>query len=236
MNRLFLVILLLLPCAASAQVRLSIDEKSVQVSDGKRMTSERSLYLHPDGKLVSVQYKPSYLISLSNNLGEMRSYNPKTNEVMVINDKGMASEQEMVVMFASGRYVDMSLPQQGYRQSAIRNEDGMIIKTFVPTNNTVAIAKVELVLQNQLPICMLYYNTKNECIRKVYYSQYEYGRIPMPMRITEIDYPSKTDSIVRLSTYTNLLIGNDAKSEMFDWQIPSDAKRSDLDLNQLMQK
>lgn len=32
------------------------------------------------------------------------------------------------------------------------------------------------------------------------------------------------------------MIGESANSDMFDWQIPSDAKRTELDLNKLFQK
>ncbi len=236
MNRRFLATLLLfIPLMASAQVRLSIDERSVQVAGGKKMTTERSIYLHPDGRLVSVQHSPQNIISITNSLGEMRNYNPATNEVVTMNNKEMSSSREMITMFASGSYTDMALSQYGFRQSSIRREEGVIIKTFTPAS-TAEIGKVELVFQQQLPICMLYYNAKDECIRKVYFSRYEYGRIPMPMRVTDVEYTPKRDSIVTLNTYSNLMIGESANSDMFDWQIPSDAKRTELDLNKLFQK
>lgn len=236
MNRRFLATLLLfIPLMASAQVRLSIDERSVQVAGGKKMTTERSIYLHPDGKITNVQHRPVYTISQSNTLGEVRIYDPKSNSVMSMNDKELSSSRNTIAMFASGAYTDMGLGQYGFLQSGLRNEEGLLIKTFEP-KSVGAVAKVEIVFQQHLPICMLYYSAKGECMRKVYFANYEYGRIPMPMRITEIEYTPKRDSLVRLSTYSNLLFGEDASSEMFDWQIPADAQRTEVDPKQLLQQ
>ncbi len=231
-RRLLTIIALLLPIVATAQVRLSIDEKSVQVAEGKKQTRERSIYLHPDGKMVTEQHSPVRTISLSNSLGEMRIYTPSTGEVVAISDKEMASNKELVAVFASGAYTDMALGAYGYTQSEMRSEDGVVIKTFIP-KSTAGVAKVELAFQNHLPICMVYYNGKDEVVRKVYFSRYEFGRIPMPMRITEIEYTPKRDSLVRLSTFSNLRFDSDATSEMFDWQVPADAKRIEIDPKKL---
>ncbi len=234
-RRLLSLAVLLLPTMMMAQVRLSIDEKSVQISGGKKMTTERNLYLNADGTMVCVQQRPAYSISQTNSLGEMRIYTPKDNTLVAINDKEMASNKNIVAMFASGAYVDMALPLYGYTQSDVRSEEGLLIKTYTP-NSTGAIAKVELVFQNHLPICMVYYNGKGQSVRKMYFSRYEYGRVPMPMRITEVEYSSPTDSLVTLSTYSNLLFGEEATSEMFDWQPPADAKRTEIDPNKLLAK
>lgn len=225
--------LLALCATLSAQHRLSVDAKSVQVTAGKKITSERSLYLHPDGRMISHQQRPMELISLTNSLGEMRIYDPASNEVAAMNDKEMASSKEMVALFASGSYVDMGLPLYGYTHSDTRNEGGLLIKSYTPRDNS-AVAKVELVFERHLPICMVYYGPKGNTIRKVYFSRYEHGRIPMPMRITEVEYTAKSDSIVRLTTYSNLLIGADASSEMFDFEIPADAKRTNVDPSKLL--
>lgn len=227
---------LLLPIVAMAQVRLSIDEKCVQISGGKKMTTERSLYLGTDGTIVCEQHRPTHSISQTNTLGEMRIYTPKDNSLVALNDKEMASDKNIVAMFASGSYVDMALPYYGYTQSGVRSEEGLLIKTFVPKGTEGVVAKVELVFQNHLPICMVYYNSKGQSLRKMYFSRYEYGRIPMPMRITEVEYSSPTDSLVTLSTYSNLLFGEDATSEMFDWQPPTDAKRTEMDPKTLLQQ
>lgn len=226
---------MLSPLGGVAQQRLSVDVRTVQVAEGKKMTSESSIYLHPDGKMTNVQRRPAYTISQSNTLGEVRIYDPKTNSVMTMNDKEMSSSRNTIAMFASGAYGDMGLSMYGFTQSGLRNEDGLLIKTFEP-KSVGAVAKVEIVFQQHLPICMLYYSAKGECMRKVYFANYEYGRIPMPMRITEIEYTPKRDSLVRLSTYSNLLFGEDASSEMFDWQIPADARRTEIDTKQLLQQ
>lgn len=234
--RILTALLVLLPISAMAQQRLSVDVTTVQVSQGKKVTTSRSLYLHPDGRLVVEQHAPLHLVSLTNRLGEMRIYDPKNNQVAAINNREMGSDKEMVSIFASGDYADMALNDYGFTQSDVRNEDGLIIKTFEAVKSAGGVHSVELVLQNHVPICMIYYDGGGNVMRKVYFSRYEYGRIPMPMRITEIEYTSPQDSLVRLSTYTNLLTGREASSEMFDFQIPADAVRNDVDLNNILQQ
>ena len=47
--------------------------------------------------------------------------------------------------------------------------------------------------------------------------------------ITEIEYTPKRDSLVRLSTYSNLCFDGEAQSPLFDFQIPADAKHTNVD-------
>ena len=226
--------MLALPTLVGAQVRLSVDVQSVQVAEGKKITTERSICLHPDGRMIVEQHRPSHNITLTNTLGEMRIYTPTTNDVAVINNKDLASSKDIIAIFASGSYVDMALPMYGYTQSSIRNEGGMIIKTYTPESVS-ATAMVELVFQNHLPICMVYYNAKGEAMRKLYFSKYQYERIPIPMRITEVEYTVKRDSLVRLSNYSNLLFDGEAQSPLFDFQSPAGAKHTTIDPSQLFQ-
>ncbi|MBQ3071019.1 MAG: hypothetical protein IJD12_04975 [Tidjanibacter sp.] len=218
-----LLLALLVPAVATAQQRLSVDVQTVTVGGGKKVTATKSLYLNPDGRLVSEVHRPRHLITLTNSLGEMRIYNPADNSVVVADDKEVASSKEVVAMFASGRYVDMDLPLYGYTQRDVRQSDGLTVKTYEPKAKTKGAAKVELVFDRHLPVCMVYYGPKGDAVRKVYFSRYELGRIPMPMRITEVEYISPTDSVVTLSTYTNLVVGAEAQSEMFDFKVPADA-------------
>ncbi len=232
---LLTLLLLATTLSANAQQRVSVDVKTVQVAEGKRVTTERSVYLTEDGRLISEQHRPVHLISLANSIGEMRIYDPAKNEVAMVSDKELASGKDMVAVFAWGSYGDMGLPAYGFTQSDVRYEDGLTIKTFTPKSHT-NISQVELVFQNHLPICMIYYDSKYLPLRKVYFSAYKHERISMPMRITEVEYSSPRDSVVRLSTYTNLMTGSRADSPMFDYQIPAGAKRTSVNLNQLVGK
>lgn len=226
MKRLFPILFaLLIPAVSTAQQHISVDVQTVTVADGKKVTATQSLYLNPDGRLVSETHRPQHLITLTNTFGEMRIYNPKENTVVVADNKEVASNKEVVAMFASGRFVDMDLPVYGYQQTDIKQQEGLTIKSFEPKQKTEGVAKVELVFEQRLPICMVYYGPKGKAVRKVYFSRYELGRVPMPMRITEVEYTSPTDSIVKLSTYSNLVVGSEAQSEMFDFQVPADATK-----------
>jgi hypothetical protein len=236
MRRVFVAIALLLPLVAAAQQRVSVDVETVQVANGQKVTTLRSLYLHPDGRLVVEQHKPMHLISQTNSLGEMRIYDPRNNQVAAVNNREMSSSREMVAIFSSGDYADMALDDYDFLQSDVRTEENYVIKTYNARRRDKGVTSVELVFQNHLPICMIYYDAGGNILRKVHFSRYEYGRIPMPMRIVEIEYTTPGDSIVRRNTYSNLLTGREATSPMFDYQIPADAQRTDINLNQLVQQ
>lgn len=224
-----LSLFLMLPLVVCGQQRASIDVQTVTVAEGKKVTTTQSHYLGSDGRLVTEQHRPKRLISQTNTLGEMRIYNPEDNTVIVTNDKEAASIKELFTLFVMGRYVDMDLPQYGYLPSEVTQQEGLTIKTFVPKAKTQGVEKVELVFQRHLPICMVYYGPKGKAVRKLYFSKYEMGRVLMPMRVTEVEYTPPTDSLVRLSTYSNLLVGAEAVSEMFDFVVPADATQIALE-------
>lgn len=227
---LFIALVALSTSLASAQQRLSVDVEEITVAQGQRLTIARSIYLHSDGRLIVEQHSPERSISLTNSLGEMQIYTPRKNEVVVVNNKELSSGNDLVAMFANGSYVDMDLPLYGYVPSGVRSEQGMTIKTFKPKGGASGqgVASVELVFQNQLPICMIYYGADHKALRKLYFSRYEYGRIALPMRVTEVEYTSPTDSLVRLSRYANLRFDSEATSEMFDYEVPTDAVRVEM--------
>ncbi len=221
-----LVVAVAWPSMAVAQQRMSVDVEEVTVAQGQKVTVTKSIYLNPDGRMVVEQHRPDRTIYLTNRLGEMQIYTPRKNEVMVSNDRELSSGRDMVAMFASGAYVDMDLPLFGYAQTSIRREGDLTIKNFEPkSGGKKGVAKIELVFQNQLPICMVYYDGGGKALRKLYFSRYEYGLVALPMRVTEVEYTSPTDSLVRLSLYRNLRFGAEATSEMFDFEVPADAKR-----------
>lgn len=228
-----IILLLLVPTMVWGQHRASADVQTVTVAKGKKMTVTKSIYLSPDGRMVTEQHRPQRMIFLTNALGEMRIYNPADNSVVLVDDRELASDKDLLAVFATGRYVDMDLPLYGYVQSGVEQREGLTIKTFEPKTKNKGVEKVELAFDRHLPICMIYYGTKDNAVRKLYFSKYNLGRIPMPMRITEVEYTTPTDSLVRLSTYSNLVVGGEATSEMFDFVVPADAKMMAFDKSML---
>lgn len=215
---------------ASAQQRVSICEEQVTVQNGRKYTVHKELFLHPNGRLVVEQVAANErTVYVTNALGEAYIYAESTNQVVVVGDKEMSSDKELLSMFASGSYVDMALPQYGYKAEGVRREGDLLIKNFTPASRKAqGVARVELVMQRHLPICMVYYKADDTVLRKVYYSRYQMGTMPMPMRVTDIEYGPAGDSTVRLSTYSRLMVGAEADSEMFDFVIPADAERVSL--------
>jgi len=218
-----LLLFLFAVSAVSAQSRVTADVRSVSVNAGQKVTVEKRLFLRNTGRLVIEQTRPEHLIYVTNSLGEMKIYNPEKNQVMIVSDAEASSGKELLSMFMNNGYVDMGLPLYGYKQTKVQEVDGQTVKTFTPTADNKGVAKIELVFERQLPVCMVYYGHKGKAIRKVFFSRYISDRMVMPTRITEIEYTSPRDSIVRLSTYSNFLYDNDAISPMFDYKIPDKA-------------
>lgn len=219
------VALLLIAVAPTfAQQRAQVDVTSVSVHRGQKLTIRKSLYWRNNGRMVIDQTAPEHFVYLTNTLGEMKAYNPATNQVMVASDKEFSSTKEMFTMFASGSYLDMGLPYYGYTQSSVETVDGRVVKTF-SSNQAAAkgISRIELVFERHTPIYMAYYMAKGEVVRKVYFSRYVSDRVLMPTRITDIEY-AKGDSTVTLSLYDNFRFDHEADSPMFDFTIPDDAE------------
>jgi outer membrane lipoprotein-sorting protein len=227
MRKIWILLLFFAP-ALVAQNKVSFDVEVKQVNKGKSVTVRKEIYLNTNGNMVVKFNHPKEYYMITNAFGEARVYHPKTNEVMLMNDKFLSSESESIYYFMTNQIDDLGLKKLGLSLTSTRTEGKMIIRTYTPGNSNSKLSKVELVHENQLPIYSAYYDTKNQVIEKSYYSDYQKLSFAIfPKRITSISYPAANDSIISRTLFTNVKSGKDATSSYFNFTVPANAKKVD---------
>lgn len=227
MKNIWMLLLFLAPTLA-AQKKVSFDVEVKQVNKGKSVTVRKEIYLNTNGDMVVKFTHPKEYYVITNAFGEARVYHPKTNEVMLINDKFLSSESESIYYFVTNQIEDLGLRKLGFSLASTRTEGKMIIRTYIPNNVKSNFSKVEIVHENHLPIYCAYYDTKNRIVEKSYYSDYqELEFTTFPKRITGISYPAANDSIINRTLFSNVKSGQDATSSYFNFTIPANAKQVD---------
>ena len=233
MRTVFLITFLFFTQILCAQNRVYAEVEVKRVMKGQSVTIRKEIYYSANGKMIVRFTYPEEYYLVTNIFGEAKIYHPKTNEVMLINDKFMSSESEPLYYFLTNKIEDMGLKNLGFTLADTRAERNNIIRTYTTNDSKSSISKIEMVHENHLPIYCAYYDSKNRVGQKVYYSDYQVlSFTAFPGRITEISYVEANDSIVSRMLYSNVKIDRNAVSPFFDFTIPSDAKVVD---NKLLQ-
>ena len=228
-------ILFVFPLTFYGQKKVYAEVEVKKISNGKLMTVKKEIYYNANGKMIVRFTHPEESYLITNIFGEAKVYNPKVNEVMLVNDDFFSSKSELLYYFLSNKVDDLGLKSLGYSLHGTKTEGTNIVRTYLPDNPKSNFSKVEMVHENHLPIYCAYYNTKNKITQKIYYSDYQnVSSFFFPSRITEISYIEK-DSIISRMIYSNIKIDNKATSPNFDFTIPSNAKIVQ-DKNMLMPK
>lgn len=212
---------------ASAQQRISADITTRQVANNKVIRIERQLFYTVGGDLVVHYTRPQEYYMKSNRLGEMVIYLPATNEVTMINDKDMAEQSELMMLFFSPDRANLNLTRMGFVLQKTEKQGKRIVKTFVPTLLEDKIfSKVVLVTENNQPIYCAFYDKASTIVKKTYYSQYTtLPSVSFPTRITQISYNGVGDSVIRREEYKNIKTSGFAPNAPFNYQVPANARR-----------
>lgn len=218
------IILPLLFCLAAipagAQRKVSADVEVKTVSGGKLSTVTKSVYCANNGRLVTIFKKPVSYYVVANAKGEAQLYRPASNEVFTQTDKSLASGTELVMLFMGGQIDDLGLRAFGYKLTATTRDDGYVKKTFKPSDPT--LPDVEIVSENYLPIYCLYTAPDGKVLSKKYLSDYkQFGRLMLPLRVTDIAYGKGNDSTVVRTIYSSVKV--DVDDPAFAFQVPADA-------------
>lgn len=215
---LLLSCLICLPGLAQRKVSADVEVKTV--ANGKVSTVTKSVHCRNDGRMVTVFKTPVTSYAITNTKGELKLYDPATNQVFSQIDQEMSSWNELVQLFLNGRIDDLGLGYFGYRATSTGRDGEYTKKTFTHTDSQRP--KVEIVYENYLPIYCEYTSPEGKTVSKKYLSGYKtFGRFTMPLRITDISYGKGRDSTVTRTVYSSVRV--DADDPAFDFEIPADA-------------
>ncbi len=206
--------------------RLLLRMESQSVQGGKMASVEATLFYQSlDGKMVTVFDKPQGQVMITNRLGEMEVYSMSDNTVFRAQGEEYSSENNLIYFFLSGRMHDLGLSALGFDQMETAFRDGLVITQWMPPSALSHLFhRIELVHSNHLPIYVAYYDASRRLVKKVYYADYRaYAELDLPHTIIEYNYFATGDSIVNRVKFSEVLTGQSAQSEWFDFDIPHDA-------------
>ncbi|HYX06206.1 MAG TPA: hypothetical protein VE912_05685 [Bacteroidales bacterium] len=197
---------------------------------GKLFTAKSaSLYKGNTGEIISHYLEPKNFYKTTNSKGEVTIYLPKDNTVTFMQNSQYSSSTELLYYFVNNLTQDMGLKNEGFVQAETHREDNYIVTNWNSPPGMKVVNKVELVSENFLPAYAEYQDIKGKVLKKIYYYDYYTGdQFCLPKKITEITYTADGDSTVRRTTYSNISIGRQANSQLFDFKIPEDAKKVDF--------
>ncbi len=223
---LFPALLLLASLPLCAQRKVSADVEVKTVAKGKVSTVTKSVYCTRNGRLVTLFRSPLSYYAVTNTKGEFQLYNPSTNEVLTQIDGGMSSNTELVMLFMNGHIDDLGLGSFGYKPTSTSRDGEYLKKRFTPSDPQRP--SVEIVYENYFPIYCEYIAPDGKISGRKYLSAYNnFGRLVLPLRITDISYGKDRDSTVVRTIYSSVQIDDD--SPEFDFTVPAGAKPMKLE-------
>ncbi len=221
---LLLPTLIVISLSAGAQRRVAADMEVKTLYSGKVTTVTSKVFCSASGRLVRVFDSPAEYYTVTNPNGEFILYIPGSNEVYSERKEDFSDRDDLLYLFISGRSDDMGLGLYGYKLSSTSNEgDGVIKRTYVPSAGGKGVSRVELVLENYLPIYLAYYDASGAVVSKTYLSSYSrFSNLVLPLRVTSVQFTAKKDSSIVRTVYSNVRLDGD--DPMFDFRVPADAK------------
>ena len=215
------------PIALFAQQRLSADVTTRQVVNNKMLRIERQLYYTVGGDLVVHYTHPQEYYMKTNRLGEVLIYQPSVNEVAMLQDKAMADQSEVFMLFLSPDRANLNLTRMGFVLQKVEKQGRRVVKTFTPTQLEDKIySKAVVVTEQDRPIFCAFYDRSDRVVRKTYYSDYTtLPALTFPSRVTQIAYDNAGDSTIRREEYKNIKTAGFAADAPFDFHVPASARR-----------
>lgn len=213
--------------AQSGLQKIAAHVYSRQAEKGYFTSIQSNLYYSADGNLISEFISPKKYISITNNKGEVRIYDPNENTVVQFQNSLLSTNTTPFYYFFSDKTNDMGLRNAGYKIIDTKFDKDLVITTWQLTTQPQKkdpVYYVKLVHDHYKPIYMDYEDFQHKIIRKVFYYQYtNLEGVDFPKTFTEIVYQGK-DSIVTKTEYSDFKINDKAQSVMFKFTIPANAK------------
>jgi hypothetical protein len=206
--------------------RVSVSQETQVLSNGTKSIFKCDIYYNKEkDAIVTHHYYPVEFVKISNRFGEMKIYFPKSNTVTTQQNQSLSSTNELLYYFINNKVTDLGLSREGFKLISTTREEDMMITTWQAPTSLKVINEVKIVFRDMLPIYAEHVGIDGFIKKKIYYSKYtDFNTFSMPLRITEVSFESKTDSTIRLSTFSNVRTFDFPDNSYFDFKIPDDAK------------
>lgn len=224
----FLLLVLLLPFISPGQrgQYISYRQTNERLFNKKKSVSTTTHY-YDKGKNVITKhtFEPEEIVTVTNELGEIKIYYPQTNKVTYQHIKGVSSKSNLIYYFANNQTDHLGLADEGFQLIDRSYDQNYLVTTWQAPSNKQRIDKVKMVFEMGNPIYAEYLDAKEAVLQKIYYTGYQdYFTFRMPMRIIEINYMPKGDSIVNRTIFSNIEVADTPESDYFNFIVPDDAE------------
>lgn len=206
--------------------KVSVSQEVQVLSKGTKNIFRSDIFYNRENDVIIVHHTyPSDFVKISNRLGEEKIYFPKTNTVSIQQDATFSSSNDLLYYFVNNKTSDMGLAREGFKLISTEREEGLLVTTWQAPPSLKVINLVKMVFRDMLPVYAEYTDPKGKTIKKIYYNRYsDQSSFSLPMRITEISYEGKSDSVIRLSVFSDVRTSGFPDTNYFDFKIPADAK------------
>ena len=232
MNRIFAAVLFIvlpeLTSVAQTKDCVSVTQETQTLMKGSKSIFKCDIYYNKEmDAVVTHHYYPAEFVKMSNRSGELKIYFPATNTVTVQQNESYSTTNELLYYFVNNKTTDLGLAKEGFKLIKTSSEEGLMVTTWQAPVTLKAINKIKIVFKDMLPVYAEYQALNGSVMKKIYYSNYsDFHTFRMPLRITEISFETKGDSIIRLSVFSNVQTKDFPENNYFNFKIPDDAKIS----------
>jgi hypothetical protein len=198
------------------------------LSNGTKNIFKCDIYYNKEkDAIITHHFYPVEFVKISNRFGEMKIYFPKSNTVTLQQNESLSTTNELLYYFINNKESDLGLSKEGFRLISTSREEDMMITIWQAPASLKIINQIKIVFRDMLPLYAEYLRLDGFIIKKIYYSKYsDFITFKIPLRITEISFENKTDSVIKLSTFSNVHTTDFPMDNYFDFKIPDDAKIS----------
>jgi hypothetical protein len=203
-----------------------VTQETQVLSKGKKSIFKCDIYYNKEKDAVVTHHLyPTEFVKMSNRFGEMKLYFPSTNSVTIQENSSLSTTNELLYYFVNNKLTDLGLAREGFKLVASARDEDMMVTTWQAPSALKEINQIKVVFKDMLPVYAEYFGLDGTVKKKIYYSRYtDFKTFRMPLRITEINFESKTDSTIRLSVFTDILTSGFPDENYFNYKIPDNAR------------
>ena len=211
---------------AQSKDRVSVSQETRVLSKGTKSIFKCDIYYNKEKDVVVTHhYYPAEFVKMSNRMGEMKIYFPAKNTVTLQQNQALSTTNELLYYFVNNKVADLGLSKEGFKLVNSSREEGMMVTVWQAPLSLKVIARIKIVFKDMVPVYAEYLGLDGEIKKKIYYSNYfDFKSFSLPLRITEINFESRTDSTIRLSVFSNVRTAGFPDNNYFDFKVPDDAK------------
>lgn len=205
---------------------ISVKQRTEVLENRNKMATEVDLFLDNNKQILTKYYHSTpEFIMVSNALGEIKTYYPKSNEIAYRHVSELSSKRNLIYYFVNNMTDHLGLVDEGFTLESNIFENNYYVTTWKSPSIITGIESVKMVFENGAPIYSEYKASKNKILKKTYYTNYKsFDRFRLPLKIIEISYKTPEDSIMSRTEFSEVKISSSVDNSYFNFKIPEDAK------------